>query len=242
MSLPTLTLPTFNVKLPSSGKSYKFRPFLVKEEKLLLMAAKSKETEEIIATTKQIIASCSLNPDLNINDLPFFDIDYLFIILRSKSVGETIDITLTCNHIKPEGEKCSTLFPAVIDTSKIEVIKNPKVENKIMLTDTTGVQLKYPKYSSMKMYMTEPDPFTRKMKVIYGSVDYIFDSEKTYSAKDFSKEEFEAFFDQMTSQQIKKLDKWIDNLPYFQISLDVTCPKCGFDHKLKYKDFTSFFF
>jgi hypothetical protein len=241
MNLPTLTLPTFKVKLPSDGKTYKFRPFLVKEEKLLLIAAQSKEASEIISTTKQIISSCCLSPELNINDLPFFDMDYLFVILRSKSIGETIDINLTCNHLKEDGTKCGTVFPAVIDTSKIEVVKN-KVENKILLTDTVGVQLKYPKYSAMKTYMSEMDPYTRKMKIIYGSVDYLFDSEKVYSSKDFTTEDFDAFFDQLTTQQVSKLDEWIENLPYFQISLDVHCPKCNYEHKLKYKDFSSFFF
>lgn len=239
--LPTVATPTFEVVLPSTNKKVRLRPFLVKEEKLLLIAAYSKDTNEIINTTKDVVSACFIDKDVNINDLTFFDMDYLFVALRAKSVGETIEVQLTCNH-KVEGNKCSQIFPVNMDITKIHVVKDDKIQNRIMISDDVGVQMKYPKYSTIKKIMSDDNEIEKKTNLICASIDFIYDKEKIYSSKDYTKEDLLKFIENLTKQQEKKLNAWVDSFPYLELRVEKECPKCKFNHKLSYKDFTSFFF
>lgn len=238
MELPKVSTPIVELTLPSSGKVVRARPFLVKEEKLLLMAAESKDLNEIVATTKQVINNCLVDNDVNINTLPFFDIDYLFIALRAKSIGENIEMNFTCNNIV-NGNKCGGVFPVLLDIQKI-VVNMPEVSEKVFITDTVGVKFKYPTYSAMKTLPTD-DVYQRNIRTIYASVDYVFDGDKVYSSKDMSFEDFEKFVSDFTQENYSKLEKWIENFPSFHIEKQQACIKCGFNHNIKYKDFTSFF-
>ena len=114
MALPKIDLPVYELKLPSNNKQVKIRPFLVREEKLLLMAVESNDESEIINTTKQVINNCLIDSDVNIDALPFFDVDYMFVFLRAKSVGDNVEVQLTCNNETPEGI-CGNRFPAMVD-------------------------------------------------------------------------------------------------------------------------------
>lgn len=239
--LPTIAIPTFEVKLPSTEKKIKLRPFLVKEEKLLLMAAQSKEQSEIINTTKDVIAACILD-STNINDLTFFDIDYLFVVLRARSIGESVEVEMTCNHVNDNGDRCGQIFPIEVDITKIHIVKDKKLANKIMLTDDVGVQMKYPKYNTVKAIMTDPNVYERRINLICASIDFIYDKEKVYSTKDYLKEDLLKFLDNLTKEQEEKLGVWIDNFPYMELRISKACPRCKFNHELTYKDFTSFFF
>ena len=117
MALPKIDLPTFELKLPSTGKTVMVRPFSVKEEKLLLMAVEAGKADDVITTVKQIINNCILEGDFDINTAPFFDVDYVFIFLRAKSIGEAVDVNMTCNNVLESGEKCGHKFPTTIDIS-----------------------------------------------------------------------------------------------------------------------------
>jgi hypothetical protein len=238
--LPKLSLPIYELKLPSSGKSVKIRPFTVKEEKLLLMALNSKDDNQIVETTKQVINNCILTEDLDVEKLPFFDMDYLFIALRAKSVGEHIDVNFICNNRPEGGDKCGMVFPVAVDISKIEV-ENRGIEKSIKLTNTIVVKMKYPSYEVMKRLVDNEDDISRKVKVIVESLDMIIDGDKTYSYKDHSKEELETFVEGFTEEQFKRISHFVDNFPGFTIVAEKECPKCGFNHRIKYKDFTSFF-
>ena len=241
MSLPQVTTPIYDITIPSTGKTVRIRPFLVREEKLLLMATQSKDTKEIISTVTQVVSNCFVDQDVNVNQLAFFDIDYLFIALRAKSIGETVELQFTCNAITPEdGNKCGHIFPVEVDISKARVEKDENIEEKIWVTETIGVKFKYPKYGIMRSLADIEEPFERKMQMIYACIDFIFDKDKVYS--DYTKEDFEKFFDSLTVAQVEKLEKWVDNLPTFVVDLEKKCDKCGYNHKIKYKDFTSFFF
>ena len=134
MPLPKLDVPLYQIKIPSTGKEITIRPFLVKEEKLLLIAAQSKDQAEIINTTKQIINNCIVDGDVNVETLPFFDIDYIFIALRAKSVGESIDINFTCNNVIEDGEACGSRFTAKIDITNCEIVKNENIKQEITLS------------------------------------------------------------------------------------------------------------
>lgn len=240
MDLPKIDVPIYELKLPSSGKSIRVRPFLVKEEKLLLIAVESKDQNTIIQTTKQIINNCLIDNDVNIERLPFFDVDYLFIALRAKSIGETVNVNFICN-VYEEGKKCGTMFPVDIDIQKCEVKKPEDVSQTIKLTDKVTIKMKYPSYEVMKRFMENEDVLTKKIKIIASSIDQIVDGDKVMSHKDFSKDQLEQYIETFTEEQFKKFEKYVDNFPSFVILAEGMCPKCKFNHKLEYTDFTSFF-
>lgn len=240
MALPKIDVPTYDISLPSTGKTIKIRPFLVKEEKLLLMAVESKDNENIIKTTKQVINNCIVAGDVDVEKIPFFDVDYLFIALRAKSIGEKIEMSYTCNNDTPQG-RCGGVFQADIDISNCEIDKNEDIGLDITLTNTLKMKMKYPTYSIMKAIMGNETILEKKIRVICSCVDRIVNGDKVYTTKDFSKEELKAFIEGLTQDQYKKLEQFVDNLPTFYISSKSKCPKCQFEHNIKYTDFTRFF-
>lgn len=240
MELPKIDLPIYELKLPSDGRTVRVRPFLVKEEKLLLIAVESQDQSTIIQTTKQIINNCLIDNDVNVEKLPFFDVDYLFIALRAKSVGETVSVNFICN-MYTDGAKCGTMFPVDIDISKCEVIKKDGISNVVKITDKVALKMRYPGYEVMKRFNESEDSFTKKIKIMAASIDQIVEGDRVMSYKDFSREQLEQYIETFTEEQYKKLEEYVDNFPSFVILAEGKCPKCGFDHKLRYSDFTSFF-
>lgn len=238
--LPKIDLPIYELKLPSNGKSIKVRPFLVREEKLLLMAIESGNDEEIIETTKQVINNCLLDEEINIEKLPFFDIDYLFIALRAKSIGESISVKFTCNSYV-NGKVCGHTFPANIDISNCETIMREDVSSSIDLSGGISVKMKYPSYTTMKSIMDNDSVIDKKINIIAGSIERIVKGEQVYSLKDISKEELTEFIEGLTQEQFKKLEHFVDNFPFFVIKAEADCESCGYHHHLEYKEFTSFF-
>lgn len=240
MELPKIDLPIYELKLPSDGRTVRVRPFLVKEEKLLLIAVESKDQNTIIQTTKQIINNCLIDNDVNVEKLPFFDVDYLFIALRAKSIGETVSVNFICNMYS-EGNKCGTMFPVDIDISKCEVVKKEDATNIIKLTDKLSLKMRYPGYEVMKRFNESEDNFTKKIKIMAASIDQIIEGDRVLSHKDFSREQLEEYIESFTEEQYKKLEEYVDNFPSFVILAQGSCPKCKFEHKLRYSDFSSFF-
>jgi len=241
MTLPRVDVPTYELKIPSSSREITVRPFLVKEEKLLLIAAESKDDKEIITTTKQVIKNCIVSDDIDVDSLPFFDIDYLFIALRAKSIGESIEMRFTCNNVLEDGNECGHMFYADIDIAKAKIEEVPGVERDIRLSDKMTVRMKYPSYAIMKVIDETENVMEKKIKVIMNCIEYIVDGEAVYSVKDYTKDELKDFIEGLTEKQFKSLEVFVDNFPSFAVDLDMTCQKCKFDHHLKYKDFTSFF-
>jgi len=239
--LPQLTTPIYTVNLPSSGKEIRVRPFLVKEEKLLLMAAQSKEISEVINVTKQIVNNCLVDGDANVDSMPFFDVDFLFLALRAKSISENIDVNFTCNNTK-DGKKCGGIFPVQLDISNASITKDDDLKDEIWLSDKIGVKMRYPKYSTMKKVVADESSLNNRIRVIQACMDYVFDEQQTYPTKEMSKEELDNFTDGLTAAQLDKLGDWVEKLPELEIKVQKTCPSCGFNHNIKYKDFTSFFF
>jgi len=236
--LPQIMTPTFEVKIPSTKKTIKFRPFLVKEEKLLLMAAASTDPKEIINTTLQVIKNCVIETQVDIDKLTFFEIDYLFILLRAKSIGEKVDMNFLCKN-KVGEDQCNTVFPVELDLLNT-IITKVNSSDKPWITPTVGVQLRYPSYIEMKS--TEHlNALERKLVIIKASIESLFDKENVQFVKDLPDGELDTFIDNLTKSQFDVLEKWVDNFPTFQIEQKQACPKCGFVHEIKYKDFTSFF-
>jgi len=240
MTLPKIDVPVYDITLPSNGNTIKIRPFLVKEEKLLLMAIESGDNENIIKTTKQVINNCIVSGDIDVEKMPFFDVDYLFIALRAKSIGEKIETSYICNNVVDE-QKCGGIFQTDIDISNCVIEKNNDITMDIVLSGNISMKMKYPTYSIMKMITGNESNFEKKIRIIASCVERIVNGDKIYSSKDFTKEELIDFINGLTHEQYKKLETFVDNLPSFAIESGGVCPKCGFEHKVKYTDFTRFF-
>lgn len=238
--LPKIDLPIYTAKLPSNGKEVKFRPFLVREEKLLLMALESDDTDEILKTTQQVVNNCILNEDVDVEKLPFFDVDYLFIAMRAKSVGETISIRYTCQNWVGE-EMCGNIFESEIDIIKCKLKKDEDIKSTIELGNSIIVKMKYPNYSMMKKSTDTPDIMEREIQVISGCIDQIVIDDNVYHAKEMSNEELVEFIEGLRQEQFSKLEHFIRNLPTFVVTAEATCTKCGHEHKLEYTDYLRFF-
>lgn len=239
--LPKIDLPTFIIKVPSTGKEATFRPFVVKEEKLLLMASESNDSNEIIKTTKQVINNCLVSGDINVEKLAFFDIDYLFIALRSKSIGETVDLKYRCNHVQEDGNQCRNVFVVKMNITDYEVYGADDTKLDIEIGNNIKLKMKYPTYTAMKTVNSSNNPFDKKIDLLVNCIDIIYDKDKVLTSKDFTKEELRGFLESLTESQFKKLDDFINDLPFFRFVASATCEKCGFNHKIKIQDFESFF-
>lgn len=240
MTLPVIDLPTYEIKVPSTGQTIKIRPFRVKEEKLLLIAAESNDEQEIINTTKQILNNCILSEDVDVTKLPFFDIDYIFITLRAKSIGESIDIKFTCNNLV-DNYTCGNVFPAKIDISNCKIVKDDSVKSKIELSPTISVNMKYPTYTEMKLITESKKPIDVEINIIAACIDRITNKDKVYTRKDMTKEEIISFIENLSQEQYSKLEHYIENFPTFVVTTEAVCDKCGYHHHLEYKEFESFF-
>jgi len=240
MTLPKIDVPVYEIKLPSNGKEVRFRPFLVKEEKLLLIAAKTNDANEIIKTTKQVINNCIIDSDINVDAMPFFDVDCLFIAMRAKSVGESIEVNFVCQK-ETEIGKCGGKFPIKIDISNVEVDKKQNTSFDIEFNSNLIFKMKYPTYSVVKLLNDNDDSMEKKIKIIAASIDKIFINGSYYSNKDMAPEEIYSFIENLTQEQFNKLSEYIANFPAFFVKAKGNCTKCGQSHEVRYKDFVRFF-
>ena len=238
---PKNTLPIYTVTLPSDGRKVSVRPFLVKEEKLLFMAIESGDTEDIIKTTIQVIQNC-IQDKLDVSKLPFFDVDYLFIALRAKSVGESIDVKFTCNAPLKENPIviCGKEFKAQIDISFCSIVKEDDITPDIGLGNSLSVKMRYPTYAEMKSIKNSKSTLDEKIQLIGVCLDRIIDGENIQTRKDFSTEVNE-FIEGLTRNQFNRLERFVDNLPSFIVKTKATCDKCGTVHDIEYDEFESFF-
>ena len=239
MGLPKIDVPTYDFTIPSTGDVIKVRPFNVKEEKLLLLAVEDGKLDNIISTVKQVINNCIVSGEIDFDKVPYFDIDYLFIFLRGKSIGETQEIRLTCNN-KVKDIVCGQVFPAQLDIGKVEIVGNKQRTGEIKLDETRKVKMKYPNYSVLKQIDQAAD-IDKKTMLIVNSIEQIVAGKETFAAKDFTKKELKDFIESLTEEMYKKLEEWVDSAPGFLAIIDATCPKCGFEHHVRYADFYDFF-
>lgn len=240
MALPKIDVPTYDLTLPSSGATLKVRPFNVREEKLLLMALESKEQNEIVNTVKQVVNNCIVDGNFDVNKAPFFEVDFVFIFLRAKSIGDKVAVKLTCNNVLEDGETCGNIFPAELDVSNCEIVDDNPVSNDIKFDADKGVRMKYPGYGAMKKVDSGLD-IDRTINIIVDSIDYIYDKDGIYSSKDHTKEELHKFIEDLTEENFRKLEEFTANFPSFAVRINATCNKCGFEHSVRYTNFADFF-
>jgi len=224
MALPKLEHPVFEVYLKSLNRKVKYRPFLVKEEKLLLMAKESDDVQEILKTVKQIINNCCLEK-IDVDSLPVFDIEMFFIHLRINSVGETAELVYTCNNMVEE-TVCGQNVEFNLELKNVKYRGDETHTNIIKLTDTIGVAMKYPSLNLPESVLN--DTFKDGgYEVIAEYLDYIYDENQVYKKEDISKEELLGFFDNMSLDQVKLIKSFFVTAPTVVLEQDVKCPKCG---------------
>lgn len=236
MALPISNTPVYNLTVPSTGKNVKYRPFLVKEEKALLIAQQSEDPVVMIDTIKNIIAACV--KDIDVDTLATFDIEYIFAQIRAKSVGETVDLIFYCDTCTDENAKVQKSF----DLTQLKVEKNPNHTSKIELFDDVGIVMKYPNIETItKLQEFDNAGIDQIFDIIIDCVEYIYDSEQVYYAKDSNKEELEDFLENLTSEQFGKVQEFFDTMPKIRQEVDFTCPVCGKEHHKVLEGIQSFF-
>jgi len=232
MALPQLNSARYETVIPSTGQSISFRPYLVKEEKVLMLALESQDQNMIMRAIKDVIEACVFD-NIDINDLAIFDIESLFLHLRSKSVGENIDLKMKCSE-------CESLSDVSIN---IDDIGTPEVksDNKVMLTDTVGVVLKYPSFESISKLGDELDTVDGAFKMVASCIDTIFDEDNVYDAKSETSKNIQEFLENLNSDQFKMLTGFFENMPALTHSLNFKCQHCGHDNEMELKGLQSFF-
>lgn len=243
MALPKLDVPIYTLNLISSDKPIRFRPFLVKEQKLFLMASESEDAKEIIKTIRQVLKNCVLD-EIDIDNLPTFDLEYLFMNLRARSVEEIVELKYKCNNnVKDEEgneKKCGGEVGFKMNLLEVEPTKNPNHTNKIQITENLGICFKYPTFEMMQKYddMTESEIM---LSVVTDCIDYIYDKEQIYYAKDSTKEELQEFIDNLQQKDIEKFERFFDTMPEIKKDVHFKCGKCGYEEDITLKGMQNFF-
>ena len=235
MALPKLNVPKYKLKLPSDGRTVNYRPFLVKEEKLLLLATETGDQADIIRAIKTIITECTDIHD--IDDLPTFDIEYVFLQIRTKSVGEAVEVSVTC----PDDSE--TTVPVKIPLNEIKVKKDKKHKKDIKLGDDIILTMGYPSLDTfVQMNFQEEEPTVDSVFEMAAScVKQIADAEQVYDAMDTPKEELISFFDQLTSQQFQEVQAFFDTMPKLQHTVKVINPKTKVESSVTLEGLSAFF-
>ena len=223
MPLPTIATPTYELILPSTGKKIKYRPFLVKEEKLLILALDSKDQMEITNSVKDVLKKCVLTRGIKIDDLPTFDIEYLFLNIRAKSVGEDINLVVTCPDDK------ETEVPVTIYVDEIEVIKSKEHSKDITLDKDMTLRMKYPSLNQFveNNFDIEDSPETtvsKTFQLVADCMETVFTKEDAWDSNDYSPEERMQFIEQLSSKQFKEVEKFFATMPKLSHTIEVTNP------------------
>lgn len=240
MALPKIAVPTYELELPVSKKKIKYRPFLVKEQKTLLMAMESKESDSIHLAIRDILNNCTLTEGVDLDELPIIDIEYYFIQLRAKSVGEIVESRYRCNNTVSEKE-CGNIMEKNINLLEIKVEQNQEIKAEFQLTDTLTIKLKYPKFGIIKDSLNYEDVNDLTFNMIARSIDYVYDGEQFYYAHEQTQEELLEFVENLNQEQFGKIELFFNNLPKLKEKLDITCSKCGFHHNIEVEGLESFF-
>jgi hypothetical protein len=240
MALPKIDVPTYEIELPVSKTKIKFRPFLVKEQRNLLMAIESLESSTIQQNIKDILYNCTLTENIDIDKLPIIDVEYYFINLRAKSVGEVVESRYRCNN-EVNGQECGNIMEKEVDLTKIQVQLKEGVSSEIQLTPNILIKLKYPEFGIVKDSLKYENINDVTFNMIAQSIEYIYDGEQFYYANESSPEELIEFVEGLNQEQFSKIETFFNNLPKLKETLDIKCSKCGFDHKIEVEGLESFF-
>jgi len=232
MALPKLNTIQYDLELPLSGKKIEYRPFLVKEEKILLMALEGNNEKEMTKAIKQILTQCVLTKGFNVNKLAIVDLEYLFLNLRGKAVGDIS--TVSFKH------ECGEIIKLDVDLTKVEVVQNENYSDIVKLTDDIMIRLSPPKIDDV-IGVANTNQIDIVMKIIRNSLLEIIQGEEIFSAQDHTKEELDEFVNSLNSAQFLKLQEYYETLPKLKQDIEYTCPKCGKTETETLEGLASFF-
>jgi len=241
MPLPRIATPTYELELPSTGKIIKYRPFLVKEEKILILALETQDPKQITLAIKSVLKDCILTKGIKVEDLPSFDIEYIFLNVRGKSVGESIELIITCS------DDGITEVPVKIYVDEINVIKDLNHTSEIKIDDKIVIKMKYP---SLDQFIKNNFDFTvqesqstieKSFDIISGCIEAVYTEEESWAASDCTKKELIDFIETMNSSQFKKIEEFFETMPKLTHTLTVINPKTKQENTVTLEGLTSFF-
>ena len=238
MPLPKIATPVYELELPSTGQTIEYRPFLVKEEKVLVIALESEDTKQITSAIKNVIKNCIRTKGVKVEDLPTFDIEYLFLNIRGKSVGEEIEVNVTCP------DDGVTQVPITINLDDIQVQKNEDHTNRIKVDDNIMMEMKYPsldQFIKNNFDFDEKNAMDQSFDLIASCIDKIFTEEEVWAVEDCSKKEIVEFLEQMNSSQFKEIEKFFETMPKLSHSIKVKNPKTKKENAVVIEGLAGFF-
>ena len=238
MPLPKIATPTYELELPSTGATVKYRPFLVKEEKVLVIALESEDNKQITNAIKAVLKSCILSKGIKVEDLPTFDIEYLFLNIRGKSVGEDLDVNIIC----PDDNKTQVAVTIALD--EIEVQKDENHTNKIKVDDSIMMEMKYPsleQFIKNNFDFNDKNAMDQSFELIASCIDKIYTEDEVWASADCTKKEMKDFLEQMNSNQFKEIESFFDTMPKLSHSISVTNPKTKVKSEVVLEGLASFF-
>ena len=239
MPLPKINTPTYELVLPSTGKKIKYRPFLVREEKILIMAMESEDMNQITSAIIQIITDCLITKDVKVESLATFDMEYLFLNIRAKSVGETVEVNVTC----PDDGETQVEMSINIDDIKIKKTRGHK--NIVKLDDDLSMKLKYP---SLDQFIENnfdtresSNDVSQSLSMITSCIEMVYNQEESWEASDCTKEELNDFVEQMNTKQFKQIEKFFVTMPKLSHIIEVKNPKTGVESEVLLEGLAAFF-
>lgn len=238
MPLPKISTPTYELNLPSTGKKVQYRPFLVREEKLLVLALESEDSKEITTAMKAVIKNCIQTRGIKVESLPTFDIEYLFLNIRGKSVGEEIEVNIIC----PDDEVTTVPITLLIDDIKVQ--KSEEHDNKVKLDDSLIMEMKYPsldQFIKNNFDFNEKNSIDQSFELITSCIDKIYNEEEVWSTADVTKKEMNDFLEQMNSKQFKQVEKFFETMPKLSHDIKVKNPNTGVESTVVLEGLASFF-
>ena len=238
MPLPKIATPTYELELPSTGQSINYRPFLVKEEKLLVLALETEDTKQITTAIKNVLKNCVLTKGVRVDQLPTFDIEFLFLNIRGKSVGEEIEVNIVC----PDDEE--TQVPVTINLDDIGIQKNDTHSNQIKLDKDLMMELKYPsleQFIKNNFDFDDANAMDQSFDLIAACIDKIYTADEVWAVADCTKKEVKEFLEQMNSSQFKEIEKFFETMPKLSHTVKVTNPKTKVKSDVVLEGLASFF-
>lgn len=237
MALPLNNALTYNLEVPSTGKQIKYRPFLIKEEKALMIAQQSEDPKVMMDTLKYVIGSCAKG-QLDTDALATFDLEYIFTQIRAKSVGEIVELNLACDTCTDE----KAVAKVSIDLTTVKVEKDPEHISKIIVYDNVGIALKYPTIDIIKkLESAQSSDVEQTFDIVTECIDYIYTDDEVFHAADQTKSELLEFLNNMTTEQFSKVQKFFETMPKLKKEIEYSCPVCGKEHHKVLEGLTSFF-
>ena len=238
MPLPRIATPTYELELPSTGQNIKYRPFLVKEEKLLVLALESEDTKQITTAIKTVIKNCIETKNIKVESLPTFDIEFLFLNIRAKSVGEEIEVNIIC----PDDEE--TLVSVNINVDDIQIQKNKEHNKQIKLDDSIMMEMKYPsldQFIKSNFDMSSDNAMDQSFELIGSCIDKIYTEDEVWTTGDVTKKEITEFLEQMNSAQFKQIEKFFETMPKLSHTIKVINPNTQVESEVVLEGLSSFF-